>query len=91
MRSPRPIDARALEPYKVWLRFTDGSEGVVDLVHLAGKGVFKAWDEPGFFARAFVSDESGTLTWPGELDICPDVLYSMVTGKPLPGEQTRVA
>jgi hypothetical protein len=75
----------------VWLRFTDGSEGVVDLSHIAGKGVFKAWDEPGFFAQAFVSVECGTLTWPGELDLDPDVLYSMVTGKPVPGKWARVA
>jgi hypothetical protein len=31
------------------------------------------------------------VTWPGELDLDPDVLYHEVTGKPLPGQGERVA
>ena len=76
---------------KIWVRFSDNAEGVVDLSHLAGLGVFKAWDQAGFFEQAFISTESGTVTWPGELDLDPDVLYSKVTGKELPGTSDRAA
>ena len=36
----RPVEVRALEPYRIWLRYDDGAEGEVDLSYLAGDGVF---------------------------------------------------
>ncbi len=82
---PRPCEVRALPNYCVWVRFTDGVTGTVDLSSLAGTGVFSAWLQPGFFERVFVSPESATVTWPGELDLDPDVLYCRATGKAVPG------
>ena len=60
-----------LDKYRVWLRFEDGVEGTVDLSRLVGLGVFAAWGDYAFFHRAFLADQ-GALTWPGELDLCPD-------------------
>jgi len=71
---------RVLEDYQVWLRFDDGVEGMADLSALVGKGVFAAWRDYGFFRRAYVA-AYGSLTWPGELDLCPDALWLQVTGK----------
>jgi hypothetical protein len=86
MITPRPIEVRTLPGYTVWLRFSDGASGEVDLSDLAGKGVFAAWLEPGFFERAYISDAAGTLSWPGELDLDPVVLYCEVTGKKVVGD-----
>ena len=55
------------------------------------RGVFRAWESPGFFEKVFVSQDSGTVTWPGDLDLDPDVLYARVTGKALPGQSGRAA
>ena len=69
-------EVRALLNYRVWVRFEDGVEGVADLSHLAGSGVFKRWSEnPAEFAKVAVDPESGTLVWPGGLDVAPDRLY----------------
>lgn len=38
----RPTEVKAREGYRIWLRYSDGSAGEVDLSHLAGRGVFKA-------------------------------------------------
>ena len=74
------VSFRVLEGYDVWLRFDDGVEGVVNLSHLVGKGVFAPWRDYEFFRRASVADY-GSLTWPGDLDLCPDTLWSRITGK----------
>ena len=77
----RKISAfRVLDDYRIWLRFDDGVEGTVDLSRLVGQGVFAAWSDYAFFRRAFLVGQ-GALTWPGELDLCPDALYLEVTGK----------
>ncbi|MBN8597757.1 MAG: DUF2442 domain-containing protein [Planctomycetes bacterium] len=82
---PRPHSVSAEPNFRIRVRFLDGAEGVVDLSHLRGKGVFRAWDEPGFFERVYVSPECQTVTWPGELDLDPNVLYAEATGRRVPG------
>jgi len=73
------IAVKALKPYLVWVRFEDGLEGEADLSDLAGQGVFKRWTAtPSEFSQASVDPESGTVVWPGGLDVAPDRLYREV-------------
>lgn len=76
----RPVEVRPVGRYRIWLRYQDGTEGEVDLSHLAGKGVFAAWETEGMFARVRVGPH-GALEWPGGIDLCPDALYLRLTGK----------
>jgi hypothetical protein len=79
------VEARTLEGYRVYLRFEDGAEGVVDLSRLVRfEGVFAPLRDPGEFARMTLNRELGTICWPNGADLDPDVLYSHVTGQPLP-------
>ena len=41
--------------HRIWLLYSDGVSGVVDLSDLTGKGVFQAWDQPGVFDRVHVA------------------------------------
>jgi hypothetical protein len=73
------VEVRARPNFRVWLRFEDGLEGEADLSELAGHGVFKRWvDNPAEFAQVSVDEESGTIVWPGGLDVAPDRLYDEV-------------
>jgi len=74
------VELSPRENYGLFLRYEDGTEGVVDLSSLAGRGVFALWLEPGVFAQAKLSD-AGVPEWPGELDLCSDSLYMQLTGK----------
>ncbi len=71
--SPRP-------GFKLFLRYDDGVDGMLDLSSLAGRGVFAAWLEPGVFEEVRLTD-AGAPEWPGELDLCPDALYLQLSGK----------
>jgi Protein of unknown function (DUF2442) len=66
---------RPLEGYRLWLRFTDGSEGVHDLSDvIAGGGVMaEPLKSKEYFDRAFV--EMGAPTWPNGFDLDPINLY----------------
>ena len=81
----RIIDAKAEPNQSLYLRFDDGAEGRVDLSHIAPTGVFRDWADPAFFEQVRVNAESGTVEWPGGVDLCPDVLHHKLTGTPLPG------
>ena len=80
MTTPRILEARPLDNYKIWLKFADNSAGNVDFSHLAGKGVFASWNKYENFRN--VSIENGRrLVWPDEIDIDAVSLYLKLTGK----------
>ena len=76
----RPTNVEARDGYRLWLRYSDGASGEVDLSHLAGQGVFAAWNEPGRFEEVYVAPH-GAIAWSDDLEICPDALYLKLTGK----------
>ena len=77
------IEAVEARPgYRIWIRFADGAAGEVDLSDLVGKGVFRTWEDPAAFAKVSIDPESGTVAWPGGIDLAPDALYRDVAGIP---------
>ena len=82
MDSVRPTNVEPRGQYRIWLRYSDSSEGEVDLAHLAGDGVFKAWDDPACFASVYLT-EYDAIAWGDELELCPDALYMELTRKSL--------
>jgi hypothetical protein len=77
---PRPVEVKALEHYCIWLRYDDGTEGVVDLSDLAGRGVFKAWQDTTLFESVRIGSH-GAIEWGPDLDACPDAMYMRLTGR----------
>jgi hypothetical protein len=86
------VEVEARTNFRVWVRFEDGLQGEVDLSDLVGRGVFKRWrDTPSEFAEVAVDSDSGTIVWPGGLDVAPDRLYLDVVrtaGKAVAGGRT---
>ena len=78
----RPLRVSARSNYQIYLEFSDGTRGEVDLSHLAGKGVFKAWDDRNFFERVHIGDHR-EIKWNDEIELCPDSLYLKLSQKPV--------
>lgn len=76
----RALEVKPREGLRIWLRFSDGSSGEVDLGDLAGRGVFRAWDRGGVFEKVHVAPH-GAVAWNDEIELCVDSLYLEVTGK----------
>ena len=76
----RPIEVKPLPGYRIWIEYDDDESGEIDLSHLAGKGVFKAWDEPGHFDSVRI-DQYGAIAWDDDIDMCRYALYMELTGK----------
>ena len=75
----KPIKVKALEKYAIFVEFSDGVRGAVDLAHLAQKGVFRDWDKDNLFAEVHV-DDNGVIAWNEEIDICPDNVWLRLNG-----------
>ena len=66
---------KALDGHRLWLRFSDGSEGVRDFSDIFAEGgpMVEPLKAPEYFARAFV--EMGAPNWPNGFDLDPINLY----------------
>jgi hypothetical protein len=78
-------EVRLLAGYRLELAFSDGLRGEVGLgARIVGRGdVFQPLEDPAFFRKVCVDAELGTIVWPNDVDICPDLLHSLATGRPL--------
>ena len=76
----RVVRAKPLQGFNLWVRFEDGASGDLDISDLAGRGVFRAWEDRRLFESVRIS-ESGAVEWPGGVDLGPDALYLRLTGK----------
>jgi hypothetical protein len=69
------LAVKPLEGFRLWVRFSDGREGVADLSGLRKRTgpMVQPLKDPVFFARVFV--EAGVPTWPNGYDYAPSALY----------------
>ncbi len=83
--SPRVNQVRHVGQYRLELSFTDGTKGEVDFKsRVVGRGgVFTPLEAVDYFGQVKIDPEAGTIMWPNEVDFCPDVLYYLVTGRPI--------
>ena len=75
----RIVEAEARPDYCLWVRFEDGLDGEVSLTHLVGRGVFSSWSDESEFLKVYIDPESGTVAWPGGVDLAPDALHLQLT------------
>jgi len=82
---PRVKRARHTCDYRLELTFADGVTAEIDFrQRIVGRGgVFSQLEDVGFFRQVQVDPEARTIVWPNGVDFCPDVLYSLATGKPI--------
>jgi hypothetical protein len=76
----RTTAVRALPNYRLYLEFSDGEHGEVDLSDLAGKGVFAVWDDYSIFQNVRIGDHR-EVKWTDDIELCSDSLYLRLTGK----------
>jgi hypothetical protein len=82
------LRVKALDAHRLWVRFSDGNEGVRDFSDIiaAGGPMVEPLKAPDYFARVFV--EMGVPTWPNGFDVDPINLYMQLRDA---GALTRTA
>ena len=73
---PHIVEARYIAGHTVWLRFSDGAEGEVDLAQELHGPVFEPLRNLEAFRQFSVHPELRTLVWPNGADFAPEFLRS---------------
>jgi len=74
----RVTDARHVRDYVIWVRFSDGVEGEVDLARELDGPIFEPLRDPPFFRLVRFDRELHTIVWPNGADVAPEFLHSRV-------------
>lgn len=82
MKEDIPIlkEVKPLNNFRLYIKFSDGAEGEVDLSEFAGKGVFELWNDYSQFEKATIGS-SGELVWNEDVDMDGLGIYLKLTGK----------
>ncbi len=75
---PRVTEARYISGRTIWLRFSDGAEGEIDLSAEIHGEVFEPLHDVEYFRKFQVSRELGTVVWPNGADFAPEFLRAAV-------------
>jgi len=75
---PRLLEARYVRDFVLWLRFSDGIRGEVDLVGELDGPIFEPLRDPACFREFVLHPELHTVVWPNGADLAPEFLYERV-------------
>jgi len=67
-------EARVTGACQLWLLFSDGAQGTVDLTGELWGQIFEPLNDPGFFALGRFDAEARTVVWPNGADFAPEFL-----------------
>jgi hypothetical protein len=66
------ISVEPLENYKLRIKLSTGRTGVFDVSQFLNEGVFQELKDPAYFRQVYV--DYGTVVWPHEQDIDPELI-----------------
>jgi hypothetical protein len=72
---PRVDDAKYVKDYTLYLRFSDGSNGEIDLGPELDGEIFEPLKDVTYFKDFSVNQELHTVVWPNGADFAPEFLY----------------
>jgi len=73
------VEVRPEPGYSLFVRFSDGLTGHVQLRREEMTGVLAPLLDEQFFKSVFI--DCGAVAWPGEIDLAPDAMYAQVAGQ----------
>ena len=84
---PKVREVKHVDAYKLWLQFSDGKAGVIDLAEELWGPVFEPLKDIHTFRQARVDPELETLCWPNGADFAPEFLYENIAGEQFAGSE----
>lgn len=72
---------RHVRDHVLWLRFSDGAEGEVDLGGELDGEIFEPLRDVTYFAQVRLDPEIATVAWPNGADFAPEFLRELLRAR----------
>ncbi len=78
---PRLVAVEGREGFRLWVSFSDGTEGELDMSRAPDEAP-AGWFDPGFFSTARIRGNGLAVVWGDEeqWDACPEAMWLMLNG-----------
>ena len=80
----RVVNVKPLRDYRLFVRFSDGVEGVYRVEPERRGGVFERLNDPAVFNAVTINEDFGCVEWPGGVDLCPTAMHDDLLGSNIP-------
>jgi hypothetical protein len=70
-------NVKVVDSHSLQLTFDNGVQKRVNLRSELYGPIFEPLRDPSYFAKAYVDQDSRTVTWPNGADFAPDFLYQL--------------
>jgi len=74
--APEMVAAIARAEHTVRIVFADGEVRDVDITPLLNTPAFSPLRDTALFGQVKIDEQTGTVVWPGDADLDPDVIYA---------------
>jgi len=72
------IDAEYIDNYKIWIKFSNNAEGVIDFKSELYGEIFEPLKDIKIFRSFKIHPELKVLTWENGVDFAPEFVYEML-------------
>jgi hypothetical protein len=77
------IEVKPLKDFKLYLKYSDGTEGEISTSNLRNKKEFESLNDYEVFSQVFVDEKTNDISWKNGLSICKNAAYRQVELKSL--------
>ena len=75
----KPVEVKAIEKYKLFVKYSDGVEGEISLSHLKADQNYSFLDDWEFFSNQVCIDErTNDIIWKGKPGLCKNAIYKQL-------------
>jgi hypothetical protein len=74
--APEMVAVIVRPAHTVRIVFADGEVRDVDITPLLDSPAFSPLRDLALFEQVKIDEQTGTITWPGDVDLDPDVIYA---------------
>lgn len=72
---PEPIEVKAIEKYKLYIKFKNGEEKILDMGQDINEKFYAKLKDYEYFRNVKISETGITIEWQNGEDIAPENLY----------------
>lgn len=72
---PEPVEVKAIEKYKLYIKFKNGEEKILDMGQDINEKFYKNLKDYEYFKNVKISETGITVEWQNGEDIAPENLY----------------
>jgi hypothetical protein len=78
----KAVNVEHIRDHVLEISFDTGERGTIDFSAYVNRGeVFSRFTDIEYFKKVSIDPEWGVLVWPGDVDIAPETVYRLATGK----------